>query len=142
MRQRASGLVTLLRGLGLVNFAAVVAVVVPRSWLAMCHETLGLGPFPTAPIAGYLARSTSLWFASFGVLLWFVARDPRYYASLIVFLGWAMLIQGLVVIGIDWTEGMPGWWIAIEGPTCVLLGAAMLYLNNASTNARRDHLGP
>lgn len=128
MSTRIDGLIRLLRGLGVVNFAAAIAVVAPRSWLANCHATIGLGSFPTEPIAGYLARTTSLWFASFGVLLWFVARDVQRYASLIAFLGGAMLIQGLVVIVIDWCESMPAWWIAVEGPTCVLLGTAILVL--------------
>lgn len=137
MSQRTTtGLVFLLRGLGLINIAAIVAVGAPRTWLAGIHALLGLGPFPTAPIAGYLARSTSLWFASFGVLLWFVSCDVRRYVALIAFLGWAMLIQGLFMIGIDWVEGMPGWWIAIEGPTCVLLGATIVYFNGSGPALR------
>jgi hypothetical protein len=129
-QRTTTSLVFLLRGLGLMNFAAIVAVGAPRTWLAGIHALLGLGPFPEAPIAGYLARSTSLWFASFGVLLWFVSCDVRRYSTLIAFLGWAMLIQGLIMIGIDWIEGMPGWWIAVEGPTCVLLGATIVWLTN------------
>ena len=126
--QRETGLVCLLRMLGLINFAAVVAVAAPTSWIDGCHELLGMGPFPAVPIAGYLARSTSLWFASFGVLLWFVSRDIGRYRSLIVFLGWAMFVQGIFMIGIDWAERMPGWWIVIEGPTCVLLGVSIVRL--------------
>jgi len=134
MSQRISGLVWLLRVLGAVNFAAAVAVVAPRAWLAGCHEFLGLGPFPTAPIAGYLARTTSLWFASFGILLWFVARDIPRYSQVIAFLGWAMVIQGGVVFAIDCCEGLPLWWIAIEGPTCLLLGVSMLWLRSLAPN--------
>jgi hypothetical protein len=126
--QQAARLIFLLRGLGLINFAAVVAVVAPGSWLAASHEILGLGSFPEAPIAGYLARSTSLWFASFGVLLWYLSLDVHRHASVIAFIGWAMSIQGLFMIGIDFNEGLPGWWIAAEGPTCLLLGTALIYL--------------
>jgi len=125
---RKTGLIRLLRILSVVNFAAVVAVVVPRRYLAICHEWLGLGSFPEPPITAYLARSTSLWFAAFGILLWFVTLDLARYANLIVFLGWAMVIQGFCMIGIDWSEGLPGWWIAIEGPTCMALGIAVLML--------------
>jgi hypothetical protein len=126
--QRLTALVALLRILGLINFAAVVAVVAPSRWIVWCQELLGMGSFPTAPIAGYLARSTSLWFASFGVFLWFVSRDVMRYRSLIAFLGWAMVVQGLFMLGIDCAERMPGWWIVMEGPTCLLLGAAILRL--------------
>lgn len=132
-----SGLVWLLRGLGVVNVAAAGAVIAPRRWLAECHEWIGLGTFPSAPIAGYLARSTSLWFASFGVLLWFVSRDIERYSSLIVFLGWAMMVQGVVVLGIDCAEGLPLWWIAMEGPTCVMLGIGLLSLLRRHANSVR-----
>ncbi len=135
MSQRMSRLVRLLRGLGAVNFAAAVAVIAPRSWLAGCHELLGLGPFPAAPIAGYLARTTSLWFASFGILLWFVSRDTPRYSQLIAFLGWAMAIQGVVVFAIDCSEGLPIWWIAIEGPTCLLLGISLLAFQKSERNS-------
>lgn len=130
-----SGLVWLLRGLGVVNVAAAGAVLAPRRWLAECHEWIGLGTFPSAPIAGYLARSTSLWFASFGVLLWFVSRDIERYSSLIAFLGWAMMVQGVVVLGIDCAEGLPLWWIAMEGPTCVMLGFGLLLLLRRYANS-------
>lgn len=138
MSQRMSGLVWLLRGLGVVNIAAAVAVVAPRVWLAGCHELLGLGPFPAAPVAGYLARTTSLWFASFGILLWFVSQDIPRYSQLIAFLGWAMAIQGNVVFMIDCSEGLPLWWIAIEGPTCLLLGISLLVLRKLERNTSED----
>jgi hypothetical protein len=131
--QRLTALVALLRILGLINFAAVVAVVAPSRWIDRCHELLGMGSFPTASIAGYLARSTSLWFASFGVLLWFVSYDVTRYRGLIAFLGWAMVVQGLFMLGIDYAERMPGWWIAMEGPTCLLLGASILRLVAAAS---------
>jgi NADPH-dependent 7-cyano-7-deazaguanine reductase QueF-like protein len=97
---------------------------------------MGLGTFPDASIASYLARSTSLWFASFGVLLWFVSRDVNRNSQLIQFLGWAMLAQGLFMIGIDLWEGMPTWWIAAEGPTCLALAIAILWLRPTATAER------
>jgi len=123
---RSSGLIGLLRGLGIVNFAALAAVVAPTDWLAWCHRQIGLGPFPAAPIAVYLARSTSLWFASFGVLLWYASLDVRRHAGLITFVSVAMLIQGVVMIVIDWAAGLPAWWILAEGPTCIVLAATLL----------------
>jgi len=27
-----------------------------------------------------------------------------------------MIAQGIVIVGIDLDEGMPGWWIAVESP--------------------------
>lgn len=117
----------------MVNFAAIVAVIAPGQWIAQCHGWLGLGPFPTAPIAGYLARSTSLWFAGFGVMLWFMSNDIERHRWLIRFVGWAMLSQGVFMIAIDWNAGLPVWWVVAEGPTCLLLGFSILkFLSNAA----------
>lgn len=129
MTRHETRLIILLRGLAIINVAAIVAVIAPRSWIAASHRLIGLGAFPAAPIASYLARSTSLWFASFGALLWYLSLDVRRHAPVIRFLGWAMLAQGLFMIGVDVHEGMPIWWTASEGPTCLILGAALLGLS-------------
>lgn len=118
--------------------AAVVAVAAPTDWIAWCHRQIGLGPFPEVPIAGYLARSTSLWFASFGVLLAYIARDPQRHAGVITFVAVAMIVQGAAMIVIDWVTGMPAWWIMAEGPTCLLLGCLMLRWQPKSRSPERD----
>lgn len=144
---RSTGLIWLLRGLGVVNFAALAAVVAPTDWLAWCHRQIGLGLFPAAPIAVYLARSTSLWFASFGVLLWYASLDVRRHSGLITFIAVAMLIQGVAMVIIDWAAGLPTWWILAEGPTCVLLAATLLLvqrggrMNEPPTTSRATSSG-
>ena len=107
---------------------ALLAVVAPKHWIATSHELLKLGDFPTEPIAGYLARSISIWYAAYGLLLWFVSYDVDKFAQLITCLAWMMIIQGLFVIGIDTAEGMPGWWTAVEGPCSSGLGVGILVL--------------
>jgi hypothetical protein len=49
----------------------------PRSWLDVGHQVLGLGEFPTAPMAEYLARSVSALCTFYGGLLLLLARDVR-----------------------------------------------------------------
>ena len=49
--------------------------------MAACHEAMGLGPFPDAPIVEYLARSVSAYYAMLGGLLHDLGEmyiDPRY----------------------------------------------------------------
>ena len=50
-------LVILLRFGGVIALFAVVAVVMPTSWMAATHRWLGLGEMPTGPVVEYLARS-------------------------------------------------------------------------------------
>ena len=128
----------MLRAIGLIDLIALLAVISPRSWIALSHDSLGLGTFPDAPITGYLARCTSIWYASYGLLLWFVSFDVQKYSLLITCLAWTMFIQGFIVVGIDLAEGMPGWWIALEGPCCSGLGASLLLLQRSSTRTGFD----
>jgi hypothetical protein len=121
----------MLRATGLLDLLALVAVIAPRTWITDIHRTLGMGDFPIEPIAGYLARSTSIWYASYGLLLWFVSYDVGKYAQLITCLAWIMVIQGLLIFRIDMIEGMPGWWTALEGPCSSGLGISLLLLQRS-----------
>ena len=35
---------------------------------------------------------------------------------------------GLVLLGIDWSEGLPSWWTAWEGPFVTVFGLALVTL--------------
>lgn len=121
-----------LRGIGLLDLVASLAVVAPRAWIDASHQRLGLGQFPGDAIAGYLARSTSLWYVAYGLLLWYLASDVETYSRLITCVAWVMVAQGFVVAGIDIAEGMPLWWTALEGPCCTGLGILVLVLQRWS----------
>ena len=132
MLNRQRYLVWMLRGIGLLDLLAIMAVVVPRTGIAFSHQLLGMGEFPLEPIAGYLARSTSIWYASYGLLLWFVSYDLNHYSRLITCLAWMMMVQGVIVTGVDLAEGMPMWWTGLEGPCSLGLGLGVLLLQRWS----------
>jgi hypothetical protein len=119
---------TLLRIIGGVSALAIVPVFMPRACMAACHEWLGLGPFPEGPIVEYLARSTSMFYAVWGCILWGLARDVRRYVRMVMAAGAAMAGCGVVLFVIDLRGGLPAWWIALEGPWVVLMGAVILTL--------------
>jgi hypothetical protein len=75
-----------------------------------------------------------VWYASYGLLLWFISCDVERYARLIAFLACAMVGQGIVIIGIDVAEGMPDWWTALEGPCCSGMGVLLLTLRPAESS--------
>lgn len=126
--RRSRRLEATLRVLGTLDFCAVTAVIAPRAWIARLHEWLGLGSLPDGPLVEYLARCTSTWYASFGLLLWFVSGDVERYARLIRFLAGMLIVQGMVIVVIDLVSGMPGWWTALEGPCCSGSGAVLLLM--------------
>ena len=128
----------LLRAIGLLDLFALFAVIAPRKWIDDSHQLLGMGLFPVEPIAGYLARSTSFWYATYGILLWFVSYDVERNSQLITCLAWVMVAQGFVVIGIDIAEGMPGWWTTIEGPSCIGLGASLILVQRSIKPMRNE----
>ncbi|WP_397568736.1 hypothetical protein [Schlesneria sp. T3-172] len=132
MANRSRYLVATLRAIGVLDLFAFLAVVAPRSWINASHQSLGMGDFPSDPIAGYLARSTSLWYVGYGLLLWYLAADVQACSRIIALIAWLMMVQGGIVMGIDWAEGMPVWWTALEGPCCIGLGALILILQRWS----------
>jgi hypothetical protein len=119
---------TLLRIIGGVSVLAIIPVFMPRAWMAACHEWLGLGPFPEGPIVEYLARSTSLFYAIWGGILWVLARDVRRYVRMVMAVGIAIIACGVILLTIDLRSGLPPWWVALEGPWVVLMGAVILCL--------------
>jgi hypothetical protein len=108
-------LVVVLRAFGLLDLAALGAVVLPFRWMAAAHAGLGLGAVPEGPLVGYLARSASTLYALHGALVLFLSFDLRRYWRLITFLAVAPVLHGVIMLGIDLAEGMPVWWTAIEG---------------------------
>lgn len=121
-------LVVLLRLFGVSTLFALVAVVMPVSWMAATHRWLGLGELPSAPVVEYLARSISAFYAMFGALCLVVAADVQRYRPVAWFLGAAQVVMGIAFIGIDLAAGMPSWWTAWEGPSEIGIGALFMFL--------------
>ena len=118
----------LLRAVGGVSALAIVPVFMPRVWMAMCHEWLGLGPLPEGPIVEYLARSTSMFHAILGGVLLLLSGDVRRHARVIMAVGGAILACGAVLLTIDLRSGLPTWWIGVEGPFVMAMGLVNLVL--------------
>jgi len=114
--------------LGVGSLFALVAVVMPFSWMAATHRWLGLGSMPTGPIVEYLARSLSAFYALVGALCLVMASDLDRYRPLVRFFGVCLALLGIVFTGVDLAAGMPWWWTAFEGPGAVPIGALVYYL--------------
>jgi hypothetical protein len=121
-------LVWLLRAGGAVMLTALGAVVMPFDWMNSIHQRLGLGELPRAPIVGYLTRSVSALYALHGALLIFLAHDIRRYRLVVRFLAVAGVVFGALVLGIDYSVGMPVGWTAQEGPLVIVLGVVFFLL--------------
>lgn len=108
----------LLRVLGWICLVAVIPLFMPRSWLDAGHRFLGLGEFPTAPIAEYLARSVSALCTFYGGLLLLLARDVRRFVSIIRYQ--ATAIMGLSTIGIfaGVRAGVPAFFVITDALGC------------------------
>ena len=116
----------LLRGVGSVSLLAIPFIFVPYAWMNAIHDGLGMGQLPDAPVVGYLARSDSAFFAILGGLLWVLSFDPRRHRPVLVYLGAAILLFGLVLFAVDFLEGMPLWWNLWEGSANTGFGILIL----------------
>lgn len=104
----------LLRVLGGICLTALIAVVMPLEWIARSHEWMGLGAFPDAPIAEYLARSTSALCAFYGGFVLMLARDPRRYVAIIKYQSWAMLALSTLSVVVWLKLGMTAYWVWLD----------------------------
>src|SRR5262245_41157498 len=112
-------LVLVLRFCAAVLLLALVAVVMPFSWMAAIHVRLGLGELPDVPLMSYLTRSLSGLYAFHGALIWFLSTDVRRYAPVLRFLAWCSMAFGVGMVFLDLAVGMPVGWVVMEGPIIV-----------------------
>ena len=105
-----------LRILAIGPMSAVFAAMLPVGVMDRIHRAIGLGPMPSGPIVEYLARSTSMFYAIHGVLLWYIASDLRRYRDLFRFYLWISLAFAVGLFLTDLSAGLPLRWTLAEGP--------------------------
>lgn len=140
--QRDRLLALLLRVNALACWLALVAVLMPRSWMDAAHRLLGLGPLPDGPVFEYLARTISYLYAALGGYAWLFAGDiPRYLPAIRYFAA-VYTAFGVVTFVIDRHVGMPWFWAAGEGPFLLVFGIVMLWLARRMPPATRPAPSP
>ena len=120
----------LLRLTGTVEVLAFISVVMPRSWMEVSHEWLGLGVMPGGPVLDFMIRQASYTYGIHGISLWVLSFDVERFRPLVILNGIAFLIAAPVFFMIDYTTGMPLWWTMGDSLGCGLFGAALLLLNS------------
>lgn len=118
----------ILRWIGTAGLTALVFVAAPYSWMDSIHSDLGLGRLPDEPVVGYLARSTSAFYALLGGFFWFISFDLGRHRSVLTYLGVALPLFGVILLVVDWWEGLPLFWKVWEGPMVIAIGLAILFL--------------
>ena len=126
-----------LRVVGTAAFLALPCALMPLEWMNATHQWLLGESLPTGPIVPYLARSTSLFYALLGGLMWITSFDVRRYQVVITYLGGGLLTIGLILLGVDLLAGLPPWWVLYEGPWDAAIGVVILLLNRPEKNASR-----
>ena len=131
----------LLRITGVVMLLAVVAFVMPRSWMVWTHRWLRMGKFPGAPIAEYLARSTSGLYATLGGLMLLTASDVRRYAPVVSFLAGALAAKSLLGLAFGLWMGMPLYWLVGDLVSACGFAVVVLVLQFLVARSCRAGLG-
>jgi hypothetical protein len=122
--------VWLLRLTGITEVFAFIAVVMPRQWMEVSHEWLGLGVMPGGPVLDFMIRQASYTYGIHGISLWVLSFNLKRFRPLIVLNGIAFLVAGPVFFMIDYTAGMPLWWTIADPLSCGSFGAALLWLTS------------
>jgi hypothetical protein len=118
----------LLRLGGAIEILAFTSVVMPRAWMEISHEWLGMGAMPGGPILIFMIRQASYAYGMHGISLWIIASDVIRFRPLVIFNGIAFLLAAPVFFLIDYTSGVPFWWTIGDTIGCALFGGALLLL--------------
>ena len=133
----------LLRITGAMMCLAVFALFMPRSWMAACHQWLGLGAFPESPVVDYLARATSGFYAVAGVALVLMAGDVRRYAPVITLLSIGFIAMAPIILAFLVPCGAPMIWYAVlDVGTAVPCFLAVLLLQARVRRQDRERHAP
>lgn len=130
-----------LRLAGAFEILAFFAVVMPRSWMELSHEWLGLGAMPASSVLMFLARQASYTYGMHGISLLVLATDVKRFRPLIILNGIAYLLGAPVFFAIDLSADMPWWWTISDPLSCGFLGALLLWttLSGQPAQARLEH---
>jgi hypothetical protein len=126
--RRQKRLAAMLRLVSIVDSTALLAVLMPTLTMAAIHRAIGLGELPAERIVGYLARSTSLLYAMFGLLMLYLSFHVAKFRPVIQFFSGLFALCGVVFLGIDICESMPLWWTLGEGPLVCFIGGLIFWL--------------
>jgi hypothetical protein len=118
----------LLRLAGAVEILAFISVVMPRSWMEISHEWLGMGAMPDGPLVMFMIRQASYAYGMHGISLWLIASDVDRFRPLVIFNGIAFLLAAPVFFLIDYTSGVPFWWTIGDTLACAFFGVGLLWL--------------
>jgi hypothetical protein len=92
------------------------------------YAWLGAGEMPPGAVFESVMRQASFAYGLHGVALWFIAADVVRYRTLVILTAAGYLIAGPVFFLIDLAAGMPGFWIAGNGGSCLLVGILLFGL--------------
>lgn len=119
----------MLRLAGAFEILAFIAVVMPRSWMEISHEWLGLGEFPGGAVLMFLIRQASYVYGMHGVSLIILSLNVKRFRPIIILNGISFLLAAPVFVAIDYSAGMPWWWTIADPLSCGFLGAILLWCN-------------
>lgn len=122
-------LVFLLRLSGTFTSLAFLAMLLPVDWMDSIHRSMGLGELPRAPVVDYLARSVAALYGFHGALLLLISTDPVKYRTIVWFVAILNIVFGVMLVVIDLHAGMPMFWTLFEGPSLVVFGIVIAWLN-------------
>ena len=118
-----------IRIIGTSALLALPCVALPYALMDAVHQWLGMGRLPAEPVVGYLARSTSAFYAMLGGLLWLVSFDLRRNHLVLCYLGGVFISFGMILFVVDLVEGLPLFWRLGEGPLDAGFGIVILWLS-------------
>jgi hypothetical protein len=117
-----------LRLVGVVELLAFGAVVMPRASMQAWYEWLGAGEMPAGPVFDAVMRQVSFTYGLHGIGMWLIASDVTRYRPMVLLTAAGYLLAAPAFLLIDLAAGMPGFYVAGNGGSCLLIGVLLSVL--------------
>lgn len=115
---------------GALQSLALIPIFFPFAWMAYWHALMDIGELPQAIIVGYLTRSLSMLYATYGILYLYLALHVDRYLPLIRFMAWLKIVLGAGLAILDLYEGMPWYWTLAEGPGIIAFSILLIVVTH------------
>ena len=130
-----------IRAVGTVELFAVGAVVMPAEQMRAYYELLGRGEMPPGPVFESVMRQVSFTYFLHGIGMWLIASDVVRYLPFVWLTAAGYLVAGPTFIAVDLCAGMPAFYVASNGGSCLLIGGLLVALLLAERAAGRSSIG-
>ena len=114
-----------LRIAALVALPVLPALLLPKTIAEKLSWIAGFGQPPDLRLLSYVTSGGSFIYLGLSVFFWIMSGDVTRYRPLISATAWICLTAVPFYVWLDWSAGMPRWWVLMDSLSCLIAGLVL-----------------